>query len=164
MSARALMGVLILASACQLAGPPQLVRDGAGIFSAEARATAESRLRAVAAEHGVWAFVITDLEGDPPRMLDGPMGEADARGARAVAALFRPDSMAAGGFSRVSYDAGDSQTYSPPNVDSLLTGGKADEALEITVDYLESWAELPPPGEPLPVDPVNAPSAAPGPT
>lgn len=164
MSARALIGILMIASACQLAGPPQLVRDGAGMFSADARAAAESRLRAVAAEHGVWAFIITDVEGDPPRMLDGPMGEADARGARAVAALFRPDSMSAGGFSRVSYDAGDSQTFSPPIVDDLLARGEADEALERIVDYMESWAELPPAeGEPPPIDVVEAPSAAPAP-
>lgn len=164
MSGRALIGILILASACQLAGPPRLVRDGAGIFSAEARATAESRLRAVAAEHGVWAFILTDLEGDAPRMLDGPMGEADAQGARAVAALFRPDSMAAGGFSRVSFDAGDSQTFSPPTVDDLLTRGGADEALDRIVDYMESWAELPPPtGEPPPIDEVDAPSSTPEP-
>lgn len=158
---RAALGLLLLAAACQLPGPPQLVRDGAGIFSAEARAEAESRLRAVAAEHGVWAFVVTDPEGDPPRMLDEPMAEADARGVPAVAVLFGVDRLAGLGYSRVSFD---SQTLGAPDVDDLLARGDTDEALDRAVDHLVNWAARPPPADgPAPPDPVEAPSANPAP-
>lgn len=152
----------LLASACQVTGPPRLVLDGAGIFSADARARAESRLRAIAAEHGLWAFVITDVQGDPPRMLDPSMREADSRQVRAVAILFGSDSMVGAGFSRVSVDRGDAQTLSPPRVDDLIAEGDADAALEAVVDYLESWAGSPQPaGEPPPFGGEEAPSGAP---
>ena len=154
---------VLLATACGAPAPPQLVRDGIGLFSAEARAEAESRLRALAAQHGVWAFVITDADGDPPRMLDEPMGEADARGVRAVAALFGPDRLVGTGFSRALFDGDEPISFDPPEVNALLEGGGADEALVRIVEYMESWVDAPPePGQPL-VDVPAAPSAAPGP-
>ena len=158
----AIIGGVVLASACQLAGPPQLVRDGAGLFSAEARAAAESRLRAIAGEHGVWTFVITEVNGDPPRMLDVPMQEADSLGFRAVAILFDADRIVGAGYSRASFDRGDSG-LDPPGVGADIPAGGADMALERVVEYLESWAALPPPGEPPPIDPVEGPSGEPAP-
>ena len=140
----AVFGVGLLASACQLASPPQLVRDGAGIFSAEARAAAESRLRAIAGAHGVWTFVITEVNGDPPRMLDAPMGVADAQGVRAVAILFDEDRIVGGGYSRAAVGDGD-PSLDPPGIGTDIPDGGADAALERVVEYLESWAANPPP-------------------
>ena len=112
----------------------------------------------------MWAFIVTDLEGDPPRMLDEPMSDADAQGVRAVAVLFGPDRIVGTGFSRMSFDVRDSQGLDPPDVDDLLASGEADEALDRVVDYLESWAESPPvDGEAPPVDGVEAPSSVPVP-
>ena len=157
----AVIGIGLLASACQIASPPQLVRDGAGIFSADARAAAESRLRAIAGEHGVWAFVITEVEGDPPRMLDAPMQEADSLGVRAVAILFDADRIVGAGYSRASFDQGDSG-LEPPGIDADIPDAGADVALERVVEYLESWAadppRAPPAGEP---PPLEAPSGRP---
>ena len=140
----AVFGVGLLASACQLASPPQLVRDGAGIFSADARAAAESRLRALAGAHGVWTFVITEVNGDPPRMLDGPMQEADSLGVRAVAILYDAERIVGAGYSRASVDQGDSG-LEPPGIGTDIPEGGADVALERVVEYLESWAANPPP-------------------
>jgi hypothetical protein len=140
----AAIGLALLASACQLASPPQLVRDGAGIFSAEARGAAESRMRAIAGAHGVWTFVITEVNGDPPRMLDVPIGEADALGVRAVAILFNEDRIVGAGYSRASDDEGD-PSLDPPGVGTDIPDGGADAALERVVEYLESWAANPPP-------------------
>jgi hypothetical protein len=94
----AILGIGLLTS-CGHPVPPQLVRDGAGLFSADARSAAEARLRDLAIESGVWAFVISDPDGDPPRMLDAPMAEADARGVPAVAILFGPIGIVGGGHS-----------------------------------------------------------------
>ncbi len=153
----------LVVSGCGLAPPPQLVRDGAQLFTADARAAAESRLRALAAKYGVWTFVITDLEGDPPRMLDAPMHEADASGVRAVALLFGADRMVGSGQSRISFDRGDSQTLAPPDVSDLLAGGHADEALDTVVAYLESWVSSPSsPARPPPVVELG-PSGTPAP-
>ena len=157
----AAIGLGLLASACQLASPPQLVRDGAGIFSADARAAAESRLRAIAGEHGVWTFVITEVDGDPPRMLDEPMGEADALGVRAVAILFDDDRIVGAGYSRASFDNGHS-ALDPPGIGTDIPDGGADVALERVVEYLESWAANPPPAPPAGVPPeFVGPSGAP---
>ena len=157
----AFFGVGLLASACQLASPPQLVRDGAGIFSADARAAAEARLRAIAGTHGVWTFVITEVNGDPPRMLDAPIGEADSLGVRAVASLFDEERIVGAGYSRASVDQGDSG-LEPPDVGADIPDGGADVALERVVEYLESWAANPPPAPPAGVPPVfQAPSGAP---
>ena len=161
LSRRAVIGVGLLISACQLAGPPQLVRDGAGIFSADARAAAESRLRDLAGEHGMWTFVITEVDGDPPRMLDEPMGEADALGARAVEILFDENRIVGAGYSSASFDQGD-PGLDPPGIGTDIPDGGADVALERVVEYLESWAANPPPAPPAGVPPeFVAPSGAP---
>ena len=152
----------LLASACQLASPPQLVRDGAGIFSADARAAAESRLREIAGAHGVWTFVITEVNGDPPRMLDDPIGEADALGVRAVAILFDEDRIVGAGYSGASVDQGDAG-LDPPDVHAQIPAGGADAALERIVEYLESWAAQPAPAHAPPVVEPEAPSAVPTP-
>jgi len=160
---RALIGICLLAAACQLAGPPQLVRDGAGMFSDEARAAAESRLRALAVEHGLWAFVITDPEGDPPRMLDEPMEEADSRGVPAVAILFGSDPVriVGAGYSRLSFDGRESG-LDPPGIGADIPVDAADVALERVVEYLESWVTMPPPADPPGVrPPLEAPSGTP---
>src|SRR5688572_14793110 len=155
------IGLGLLAAACQLASPPQLVRDGAGIFSADARAAAESRLRAIAGQHGVWTFVLTEVDGDPPRMLDAPMGEADALGVRAVAILFDADQMVGAGYSRASVEHGDS-VLEPPGIGAQIQDGGADVALERVVEYLESWAADPPPAPPAGErPPLEAPSRSP---
>jgi len=156
----AVIGLGLLVTACQLASPPQLVRDGAGIFSADARAAAESRLQDIAGEHGVWAFVITEVNGDPPRMLDAPMGEADALGVRAVAILFDENRLVGAGYSAASVDQGDS-SLDPPGIGTDIPDAGADVALERVVEYLESWAADPPP-PPAGVPPeFVAPSGAP---
>ena len=158
----AIIGGALLASACQLASTPQLIRDGAGLFSADARAAAESRLRAIAGEHGVWTFVITEVNGDPPRMLDAPMQEVDSLGVRAVAILFDADQIVGAGYSRASVDQGDSG-LEPPGIGAQIQDGGADVALEHVVEYLETWAADPPPPPPARVPPLEAPSAAPAP-
>ena len=157
----AVIGVGLLSAACQLAGPPQLVRDGAGIFSADARAAAESRLRAIAGQHGIWTFVITEVGGDPPRMLDAPMGEADSLGVRAVAILFDEARIVGAGYSRASADQGEA-SLDPPGVTADIPDGGADVALERVVEYLESWAANPPGPPPAGAPPpLEAPSGAP---
>jgi hypothetical protein len=144
--------VAVFLVGCERIAPPPLVRDGAGLFSEEARTDAEARLRGVATQHGIWAFVITDPVGDPPRMLDEPMQEADRRGVRAVAILLSDERVVGGGYSGASADLRDSSTLSPPNVDDLLAAGEYDAALERIVDYLVSWAASPAaePEEPAP--------------
>jgi hypothetical protein len=137
------VAVALFVAGCERIAPPPLVRDGAGLFSEEARTDAEARLRAVATEHGIWAFVITDPVGDPPRMLDVPMQEADRQGVRAVAVLFSDERVVGGGYSTVSFDQGDSSTLQPPYVDDLLAAGDNDAALERIVIYLVSWADSP---------------------
>jgi hypothetical protein len=89
------------------------------------------------------------------------MQEADSLGVRAVAILFDVDRIVGAGFSRTSSDRGDTLGNGPPIVDDLLARGDTDGALERAVDFLESWASLPPPDEPPPIDPVERPSGAP---
>ena len=108
----------------------------------------------------MWTFVITEVDGDPPRMLDAPMGEADSLGVRAVAILFDADRIVGAGYSRTSFDQGDSG-LDPPNVGADIPDGGADVALERVVEYLESWAADPPPAPPAGVPPLEAPSGAP---
>ena len=113
------------------------------MFTEAATAAAEARLQAMAAKHGVWAFVVTNAEPDPPRMLDAPMGDADRAGARAVAVLFGPDRIAGGGYSlEWTRSTSDQFVMSPPDVDGLISTDP-DAALERIVDYLEGWLANP---------------------
>ena len=146
------ISLLLMVSACQPAAP-QLVRDGIDMFSDEARAAAEARLQQLAADRGIWVFVITDLEGDPPRMLDEPMGEADAQDARAVAILFGRNGIVGSGYSERATQEGDQTALIPPDVNGLVAQGETDAALTAVVEYLERWAVAPPPEEPPPVPP-----------
>ena len=155
-----LVAVAWLATGCRPAAP-QLVRDGVGMFSAEARAAAEARLQELATEHGMWALVITELGGDPPRMLDEPMGEADARQARAVAILLSADQVVGTGFSR-AIDTDDMGTLVPPDVQGMIAQGETDAALAALVTYLESWVVDP--GEPTPPGVQEGPSGRPAPS
>lgn len=109
-----------------------------------------------------WTFVITEVDGDPPRMLDAPIGEADALGVRAVAILFDDARIVGAGYSRASVDQGDTG-LEPPNVGADIPDGGADVALERVVEYLESWAAQPAPAQPPPMVEPEAPSAVPTP-
>jgi hypothetical protein len=136
---------------------PDLVRDGAGYFSGEARLEAESRLQSLADLHGIWTFIISEPGGDPPRMLDAPMGEADAAGVRAVAILLNEHGLVGAGYSR-AFDDRFMGGFAPPSVE--LAAGDRDAALEALVRYLEEWAADPPvlePGGP----PLEQPSGGP---
>lgn len=118
--------------------PPQLVRDEAGLFSPQARQEAEQRLRQVAAEHGVWLFVLTDRRPDPPRMLDAPMAEAADADALVVAVMLGPEGVVGGG----SRD-GDVFFEPPSAADTLIADGRPDDALDRIVDHFAAWAPQP---------------------
>lgn len=140
--------------ACLSPAVPPLLRDEAGIFSRAARAQAEERLQEVARRTDIWIFVITHARPDPPRLLDGPMGLADARGVRAVAVILAPDRVNASGVSRAM---GDRTTMPLPGeeLDRLLAAGLTDDALAEIVDAAAAWADDPDAGAtppPVPVD------------
>lgn len=118
--------------------PPQLVRDEAGLFSPQARQDAEERLRQLAAEHGVWLFVLTDRRPDPPRMLDAPMAEAADADAIVVAVMLGPEGIAGGG----SRD-GEIFFEPPAAADTFLADGRPDDALETIVRSFAAWAPEP---------------------
>ncbi len=130
------LAVLLLGS-CAALGPPQLVRDELSLFSADARSAAEDRLRELAAEAGIWVFVVSDAEADPPRMLDAPMGEADDAGVPGVAILFGPAALAGAGLSERA-----NQSFSSLDVlavDEAFQAGDADAALDLAVDLVIDW-------------------------
>lgn len=134
---------LLLVAGCGVVAP-QLVRDEANLFSGDARVAAEQRLRAIAVTHDLWAYIITEPDGDPPRMLDAPMAEADAQGIEAVAILLSADRVLGGGYSAATVERDDSPGLTPPDVDGQLVGDP-DAALDRLVDYLEAWARTRPP-------------------
>ncbi len=151
-----LAAATVVLGSCAALGPPQLVRDEIGLFSAEARATAEDRLRELAAEAGVWAFVITDAEGDAPRMLEEPMSEAGAAGMPGVAVLFGPD-----GFAGVGLNERADESFSSLDVvavDAAIQAGDADGALEAAVDAVVDRVASGVPagsdGPPIPAEPT----------
>jgi hypothetical protein len=88
--------------------------------------------------------VISDPDGDPPRMLDAPMAEADARGVPAVAILFGPIGIVGGGHSDRAVEVGDPATLTGPSVDGFIARGDADAALAIVVDHLVAWVRAGP--------------------
>lgn len=140
--------------ACLSPPVPQLVRDGAGIFSRAAREQAEARLQEVARRTDIWIFVITHARPDPPRLLDEPIGLADARGVRAVAVILAPDRVNASGVSRAM---GDRTTMPLPGeeLDRLLAAGRADDTLGEIVDAAVVWADNPNAGATPPRVPVD---------
>ena len=124
-----LLPIAITTSACGLLGSPVHVRDEAVMFSADARAEAEDRLREVASQRGVLVFVVTDPDedADPPRMLDAPMADAEARGLPAVAVLVGPN-----GIVGIGHSAGMESTFDAPSATyRLLEDGRPDEALSV---------------------------------
>lgn len=135
---------------CERLAPPPLVRDGAGMFSADAQAAAEARLRQAAADTGIWVFVVTDPDAEPPQMLRGPMESADDASVRALAILLNLHGVIAVGYSQESVELQDSMTFSPPDVSGLLDDGLGDEALAAMVDYAVTWSSAPPTVGPVP--------------
>lgn len=132
------LGALVAGCGLVQLPAPQLVRDGAGLFSAQATVEAERRLQQLAREHGVWLFVLTDPNPDPPRMLDAPMAEAADADALVVAVMLGPDRIAGGG----SRDG--EVFFEPPSAaDTLLADGRRDDALDTIVDHFAAWAPNP---------------------
>lgn len=129
-----LLAIAIVASACGLMGTSAHVRDTAGLFSADARATAEERLRELASERGVLLYVITGDEAHPPRMTDA-LDEADARGLPAIAVLIGPNGIDGLGQSGVEF------SFDPPSAaHRLLDERRADEALDALVEHFAAWS------------------------
>lgn len=130
---------IAIASGCALTGPSLHVRDGLGLFSADARAEAEERLCEIASDRGVVMYVVTDPQADPPRMLDAPMADAEARGLPAVAVLVGPNGIVGVGSSHEQYS-----DFDPPSASSrLLEEGRADQALDLLVDHVAAWSPAP---------------------
>ena len=115
---------------------PVLVRDTAGLFTPPARAAAEERLRSLSEEHGILFFIVTDHRGDPPRMLDAPMADAEEFGKPAVAFLLSGETLVGNGMT----DPNRFSSLPSPEVDSLLAEGRADEALDRLVAVFAGWA------------------------
>jgi hypothetical protein len=144
----AALTVLLIGCGVVRLPPPQLVRDEAGLFSPQARQEAEQRLRQLAAEHGVWLFVLTDRRPDPPRMLDAPMDEAADADAVVVAVMLGPEGVAGGG----SRDG--EVFFDPPSAaDAFIADGRPDDALDTIIDHFAAWAPQP--------EGVDAPARAP---
>ena len=150
-----LLPIAIVASACGWMGSAEHVRDGADLFSADARARAEERLRELASQRGVLLYVVTDAEGDPPRMLDAPMADAEALGMPAVAVLVGPNGIVGTGYSHGL----DFAFTEPSAAERLLEQGRADEALEVLVDHFAAWSR-----DPDSVEPPQPPAIAPRPS
>jgi hypothetical protein len=129
----------LLLGSCAALGPPQLVRDELGLFSADARSAAEDRLRELAAETGIWVFVVSDAGADPPRMLAAPMGEADDAGVPGVAVLFGPETLAGSGLSERANQSFSSLDFVA--VDQAFQAGDVDAALDLAVDVVVDWVE-----------------------
>lgn len=114
--------------------------------------TQKERLRELASRRGVLLYVISDAEADPPRMLDAPMADADARGMPAVAVLLGPNGIAGVGYSRgldLSYEE-------PPAAERLLGEGRADEALDVLIGHFAAWSrgfDFPEPPQPPEIAP-----------
>ena len=116
------------------------VRDGAALFSADARTAAELRLRQLTEEHGIIAYVLTHPDPDPPRVMDDPMADADERSMPAVALVFSPEGLVASGQSP-HFDSVDMRI--PSRTDAMLAEGRADEALAVIVDHVAAWMRSP---------------------
>ena len=156
----ALAAVGLVAAACT-AAPPPLVRDGAGHFSAGARADAQRRLEGVARDHGVWVYIISEPDGDPPRMLDEPIAEAEAAHVPATAILLNQHAVIGAGFS-TDVDEAQWGLFDPPLVEELIEAARADDALDALVSYAEDWAAGPrEPPEVVPNPPLQAPTTEP---
>ena len=136
---------LVLLAACSILRPtPQLVRDGADHFTPQAQADAEARLRALSDQHDVLLFVISERNGDPPRMLDAPMADAAADGRPAMAILIVDGRLAGTGYSEEIDDR--FHSFAPPGAaDRLFADGDPDGALDVIVRSYGAWARDPKP-------------------
>jgi hypothetical protein len=139
----AVAGAALVAGCGLLAGPPTLVRDGEGIFSPEARVDAEERLRALADEHGVLYYVITAADADPPRVLDGPMAEAEAIGRPAIAIIISDGRVVGSGTSDGTDDRFIELAGAGNGTDALLADGKEDEALDLLIRTFSAGVRRP---------------------
>ena len=153
------LGLTLLLGACLPAGAPQLVRDGAGIFSAAARAQAEARLQQLARRSDIWVLVFTGTNPDTPRLVREPMQLAEARGARAYALVISPAGLTGSSGNVPTADGGFQQLPNLDDVEVMLAAGLADDALAKIVDAAEAFAQNPdaaatPP--PVPVDELPA--------
>lgn len=127
----------LLATAC-VNQAPQLVRDGGDLYRRDTEAAAESRLQALARETGIWVFVVTATEPDPPRMLDEPMAIADARGARAIAVLIGPGDVVSYGASAAATAAGDFDRLAALH-DNPAPGPDSAARLDALLTQVEAW-------------------------
>ena len=138
-SAIAALLPMVVVAACGLGWHSVHVRDGLGLFSTEARAQAEDRLRELASQRGVLLYVVTDSEADPPRMLDAPMADAEARGLAAVAVLIGP-----GGIVGIGTGANQDVSFDAPSASyRFLEEGRGDEALDALVNHFAAWSRDP---------------------
>ena len=129
----------LLVVACAPASLP-LVRDGADLFGAGAEAEAEQRLQALGEAHGIWVYIISEVDGDPPRMLEEPMTSANADGLRAIAILLNQSESIASGYSILAADASDTDGFfSSSAADGMIEHGENDGALDVMVDHVEVW-------------------------
>ena len=120
--------------------PPALVRDDADIFTAGAEFAADTRLRQIARDHGAWIFVLTHPRPDPPRVLEGPMGEADDAGVQAVAFVLQRDGLDSTGRNEAAQDLFDVLTQAGIETSfsvAALEPGRADKALGTFVTKVE---------------------------
>jgi hypothetical protein len=128
--------VMTLIAGCSTPSLP-LVRDGANLFGVRAEAEAEQRLRGLGERHGVWVYIISEVDGDPPRMLDEPMSAAEADGLTAIALLFNQHGSMGSGYTRSA--AGWSSAPGSSAADGMIQRGESDAALEVIVDHIEVW-------------------------
>jgi hypothetical protein len=131
----------LIVSACALMPQttPSLIRDEADIFSPQAEAAAEARLREAAGDDGVLLFIITGRDVDPPVAFDGTTDWAAENGRDAAAWLIdgaRIDASA-------TTDPNGLVSLQPPPIDRMLEEGRGDEALDLMVRTYEAWARSP---------------------
>lgn len=146
---------LFLAS-CLSTPAPQLVRDGAGMFDPAARAEAEQRLQAIARRTDIWVLVITGDNPDTPRLVQDPMRQAEARGAKVYALILTPH-LVIGTSGNVPTANGGFEAFPYDGVEGLLARGRPDEALAKIVETAEAFVDDPdafatPPPVPVPAD------------
>lgn len=136
--AAGLLALLLLASGC-VNEAPQLVRDEGNLYTSDVEAAAEARLQALARRTGIWFFVLTATQPDPPRMLDEPMMIADAREAHAIALLLGPNGMVGYGASDAAVAAGEYESMATLDT-TPVAGRDAAETLDALLAQVEAWA------------------------
>ena len=95
-------------------------------------------------QHDVLLFVVSERDGDPPKMLDAPMADAAADGRPAIAVLIVDGRLAGTGYN----DEIDDRFYSftPPGAaERRLADGDPDGALDVIVQGFAAWVADPKP-------------------